>query len=231
MKRILTVFLALAILASCVLFSACGKKDDPKETTANPTETASDTKPAETKPAETKPAETKPAETKPAPETKFVGEDDPLLTNSIDLDTVKSDNAFYTNQNGTEENAANLFDDSEDTKWCLNFDPTNIPTVTFQTYTPVSITSYEFWSANDTGDYPDRNPSHFILYGSDDEGETWHVLIDDDLDMEPYNLTPCDTVYLEKGTDPYSYFKLEITEIVGTQILQISTFSMYGIES
>ncbi len=120
------------------------------------------------------------------------------------------------------EGAENLFDNDENTKWCLN---TAAPvSVTWKT-DATTATGYEIVTANDNAEYTGRNPDAWTLYGSND-GSTWTVLdaVEADDVLGDVNFTPF-TFAIDSPAE-YSYYKFEVTNIVGGGVMQISGLNL-----
>lgn len=108
------------------------------------------------------------------------------------------------------EGADKIFDDSWNTKLCVNPGYTLVNYyVTFETDKAVTVSAINMSTAND----PDgRDPKKWTLFGSSDEGANWtkiYIHNGDDLSTDrqaavTFNVEGCDT--------EYSLFKLEISE-------------------
>lgn len=92
--------------------------------------------------------------------------------------TIKYDSmADYVNTNSVEgpdgfdgEGVRNLFDGDKRTKYCI--EPSGDIVVTFKLKKAAEVKAYLLRTANDTKDYPDRNPDSWTFYASED-GEEW----------------------------------------------------------
>ncbi len=147
----------------------------------------------------------------------------------------------YTPLEGTEgfsssEDYGSLIDGDESTKWC-HMHENNLSYIIFRTNEgPIVPTYYRLFTSNDTGTYPERNWKTFKIYGanfdSDEEAvresDAW-VLLDDKSNVGPEQIPATSTtpayLYLSQASDtPYSYFKIEITECVGGDRMQMTEF-------
>ena len=124
------------------------------------------------------------------------------------------------------EGADKIFDDSWNTKLCVNPDYTLVNYyVTFTTNQAVKVSTIKMSTANDSNG---RDPKQWTLFGSSDEGATWKEIYTNNGDMTTdrktavtFNVDGCDT--------DYSLFKLEISETRdgnSEQKMQISELSL-----
>ncbi len=117
-----------------------------------------------------------------------------------------------------------LFDFDHGSKWCANRDGDNDFYVIWEMGEPVAIDGYKLVTANDADEFPERNPSEWTLYGSDD-GEDWneiHTQTDAGLPAENFAEY---SVELPERADSYSFYKLEITALAGDAgTVQLSEF-------
>lgn len=126
------------------------------------------------------------------------------------------DNAKYvTPISGREhdsEGYEKLFDGDYTNKLYMNND-SYVDTV-FSTATPVKISGYILSTGGDTAVADNtpggRNPVSWILYGSNDEGQSWTEIINSALSLPTTNNTPV-TMYLDSATEGYTYFKAAFT--------------------
>lgn len=127
-----------------------------------------------------------------------------------------------------------LFDGTESTKWCTNKAQNY---VIFSVSEPIKPTFYKLITANDTGKNPGRNWKTWRIYAANfdsdeeavNESEQW-VLIDEKLnvgtDQLPGESYKSAYFYLSAApTQQYSYFKIEISEIVSGSTMQMAEFS------
>lgn len=68
------------------------------------------------------------------------------------------------------EGVKNLFDGDKHTKYCI--EPSGDIEVTFKLKKAAEVKAYLLRTANDTKDYPDRNPDSWTFYASED-GQEW----------------------------------------------------------
>lgn len=145
----------------------------------------------------------------------------------------------YTAIEGTpgsnsEEDVGAMFDGMESTKWCTK-SAANV--VVFSTSSPVRPTFYRLVTANDTKGNPGRNWKTWNIYAGDfaseeeatADAEGW-VLIDQKTNVGTDQL-PADnfkSAYFYLSSAPskeYSYFKIEVKEIVSGNVMQMAEFS------
>ena len=105
-----------------------------------------------------------------------------------------------------------LFDNNYTNKLYMNTD--SYADVVFSTATPVKVSGYIMSTGGDTANADNtpggRNPVAWILYGSNDGGETWTEIINSALSLPAANNTPA-TMYLDAATAGYTYFKAAFT--------------------
>ncbi|MGN0233060.1 MAG: hypothetical protein ACI4B5_01395 [Bacteroidaceae bacterium] len=132
------------------------------------------------------------------------------------------------------ESFASLFDGTETTKWCTKQAQNE---VIFCTSSPIKPTFYKLITANDTDKNPNRNWKTWNIYAANfdneeqatSDAEGW-VLIDQKsnigTDMLPGDSYKSAYFYLSNApSQEYSYFKIEIKEIVGDNTMQMAEFS------
>lgn len=107
------------------------------------------------------------------------------------------------------EGADKIFDDSWNTKLCVNPSYTLVKYyVTFTTNQAVKVSTINMSTANDS---EGRDPKQWTLFGSADEGETWTEIYTNNGDM-PTDRQTAVTFTVEGCDTEYSLFKLEISE-------------------
>ena len=127
---------------------------------------------------------------------------------------------------------ANALDGITDTygnsKWCMAFSGSAY--VTWKYDVPMSVSSYSLFTGGDTHVNPGRNPQTWTLYGSDD-GSAWEI-VDVRVDDDTMGATSIGeyTFYLDKPSEAYLFFKLEITKIRDGNCLQIGEIVMHEAE-
>ena len=146
---------------------------------------------------------------------------------------------LYTATDGTgganaSEWYGNLLDGDTGTKWCVtNFEPFNDPIfVEFKTIDPIVPKGYTLTTANDTKDYPERNPSNWKILAKNDGDTGWTPLavVEEDATMCAENFTPYDFSIINKNDSSYQYFRFEVSQLQGYDnyeegIFQLSEFS------
>ena len=118
-----------------------------------------------------------------------------------------------------------LVDGDLDTKWCAN-SPWYIE---FHTDAPVRVDGYMFRTAGDTESYSGRNPMSWVLKGKANSGDAEWTTIDSksgNTDMPAENNTERDFTASAPGT--YQYFRLEISESQGSNIMQLSEMKLFA---
>lgn len=120
------------------------------------------------------------------------------------------------------ESYENLFDFDYDSKWCA---PTGEDIyVIWEMGEAVAIDGYKLVTANDADMFPERNPSEWTLYGSDDGDEWNEIHTQTDAGLPAENFAEY-SVELPERADSYSFYKLEITALAGDAgTVQLSEF-------
>lgn len=101
-------------------------------------------------------------------------------------------------------------------------------TIEWQFTEPKVVNAYTIVTANDTVNFPDRNPQRWILTASND-GERW-VTLDrvDNANLPAENYTPT-TFYTDNNrNNAYRYYRWEIQSTVGGQMFQVSELLLYS---
>lgn len=140
------------------------------------------------------------------------------LTGSIKTATIKSTTAGFEG-----EGIENAFDGNEYTKYCFVCEGETV--INFSTENEVKVKAYVFCTANDTYEYPERNPDEWTIYGSNDS-KTWSAIdesTEQQAGMEGRNYT----YYGREADNPGSYKHYKIV-ITSSDTLQFSEFIIYG---
>lgn len=144
----------------------------------------------------------------------------------------------YTQIEGTSgagggEGPEKLIDGSIDTKWCVtDFKGAYI---VFQTSTAVQVSGYSITTGNDNATCTGRNPKNWTLYGCNDytgsSTGSWTEIhrVKDDVLLQDVNKTTYNYAFARTET-AYQYFKLEITSTKGSDVMQMSEFSLTSCE-
>ena len=125
------------------------------------------------------------------------------------------------------EDYTKLFDNNTGTKWCCNFSGSAY--VIFKASEPVKVSKYSIATAGDTNSFSNRNPQNWTLSACKnypDATTSWTVI--DTVTgggLPTANETYTDFT-LAEATPYYQYFKLEITSIIGGDILQIGEIAL-----
>ena len=145
---------------------------------------------------------------------------------------VSKNSVSSTVKGNSGEGVGNLFDQSNDAKYCCMvgngnyWNPkTGTVEITFKTSSAVRLAGYSFTTAFDTNEFPERNPETWVLYAKDENGN-W-VEIDSssakELDMGAYSLTTYGRI-IEGNRLTAQEYKLVITH---AGYLQIAEMHLY----
>ena len=121
------------------------------------------------------------------------------------------------------EGYANLLDNDTSTKWCCNYSGSAY--VVIEASERIRVSGYTVTTGNDTSDFTGRNPKTWTLSASNDNS-TWVEIAkvgDGKLPAEDTKAVPFS---ITETTEYYQYFKLDITQIEGGDIMQISEFAL-----
>lgn len=123
------------------------------------------------------------------------------------------------------EQGINLFDGFESSKYCVRSDGS--VEVIWAMDVEVTVSAYELVTANDTADYPERNPAGWELYGSPDgSGDSW-VPIDSVTDPGlPAGNYLCKG-YIVKNPGRYRCFRLVMMPAIAGNYIQLSELRLY----
>ena len=144
---------------------------------------------------------------------------DKLITVSVNGSPVSTKNAANAIRT---ENAYCAFDGNTGTKFCTETIPAYVK---WKTSEPVIIDEYVLYTGNDTQSNPGRNPTKWILKGSND-GQYW-TTIDavSDGNLPAENQTG--TIFKAKYPGKYQYFAMEFFEISSGTIMQLSEIQLF----
>jgi len=122
-----------------------------------------------------------------------------------------------------DEALSKLFDGDTGTKWCCEG---NNSFVEFSTDNAIRVVSYILTTANDNDLNPGRNPKSWLLKGKLDENDEWKIIatVNNDTKMKNVNYTPYEFDVDKPGT--YKYFRFEIEETTGSNVLQLSEMNL-----
>ncbi len=141
---------------------------------------------------------------------------------TTDIMPDKTINSEYPGLN-TGERVDRLADKSADTKYATNF--SSSAWITYQSATPVKVSSYSITSANDN---ENRDPKTWTLEASND-GQEW-ILIDSRKNQQfPYRYVTQYFACNNEGNE-YTHFRLNISENRGADILQLSEWQLLGLQ-
>ena len=131
------------------------------------------------------------------------------------------------------EGKINLFDGKSDTKYCIDqatIDSAHPITVVFSLSVPCHITSYAMVSANDS---EPRDPKTFQLHASEN-GKDW-ILLDSQNGVTFSKRQEAKTFSLAANEQSYTYYRLTVTATrgedyttKGTRLFQLADLRLYG---
>lgn len=122
------------------------------------------------------------------------------------------------------EGPANAFDGVAETKYC--FSSTGESELYFALSEPATVRAVMFMTANDTADYPERNPDAWTLYGRNSPADAWSEagsVPDAAARMGTANFTYYGMT--AANTESYIYYRLVITD---PGIVQFAELSLWG---
>lgn len=128
------------------------------------------------------------------------------------------------------EGYANLFDNNTSTKWCCNYS-SGSTYVVIKASEPINASGYTISTGNDTGSNSGRNPKAWTLSACNDynektkTSENWTVIDKVTDGGLPAANEQSKSFALKETPAMYRYFRLDITQLVSGNILQISDFS------
>ncbi len=128
------------------------------------------------------------------------------------------------------EECENLYDGNIYTKWCVTY--FSYAYTIFELSTPASIKGMRITTANDNSRYRGRNPRVFALYGSNKSSRpyandnSWELIAYNNGDtlLEDVNYKTYD-YRMQRESERYKYYKIEITETKGASVMQMSELS------
>jgi uncharacterized protein YceK len=135
----------------------------------------------------------------------------------------------YTATSGTAgtydgEDYDKLLDGDKDTKWCVTSlgNPTYIE---FETSEAIVPTGYILTTGDDTDSYPERNPKSWVIMAKANSDDPWTIIasVANDSEMPAANTTDC--TYGINNTQPYQYFRFEISAIQSGDKFQLAEFA------
>ena len=121
------------------------------------------------------------------------------------------------------EALSKLFDGNTGTKWCCEGKNSFVE---FSTDNAIRVVSYVLTTANDNESNTGRNPKSWLLKGKLDENDEWKIIatVNNDTKMKNVNYTPYEFDVDKPGT--YKYFRFEIKETTGSNVLQLSEMNL-----
>lgn len=125
------------------------------------------------------------------------------------MDITNPNDQITTNASSpSNESVDKLIDNNNNTKFCT---PSNLPIqITFAGTQSSIINGYTLTTANDTDNYPGRNPKTWDLLGSLDNMNwfTLHSVQNDPLPVTQFTKT----TFMFNNNSPYTYYRLNIIE-------------------
>ena len=126
--------------------------------------------------------------------------------------------------------AKNLIDDDHVSEWHCPNSKDGKWFVEFKANRPISPISYYFITGNDSGEYWQRTPKAWKLYGKKNQGDEWTVLSDLDFDRDgsdahvPGSVRQKSSTFKFNKQKPFDmqYFRLEITSNFGSTAVQLN---------
>lgn len=119
-----------------------------------------------------------------------------------------------------------MFDEAPATKYCCSTGTGDTIEITFGTSDPIAITGYAFVTANDTENFPDRNPDSWTLYGKSSSGAYEEIDSASFLDIGLWGSNFTGYGKILKNTKAYSEYKLVITHT--GDVFQMSELWFYS---
>ena len=124
-----------------------------------------------------------------------------------------------------------LVDGNTGTKWCSYLYDEGIYAI-WESSRPVKVTGYTMVTGNDTGSYPGRNPTDWVLYGCNSSGEpdkdsNWQVIDERRGDSTLPSSNYSERYFTVSGDVPeYKYFMLTIEGVRSGNIFQLSELAL-----
>ena len=126
--------------------------------------------------------------------------------------------------------AKNLFDLGYETEWHSNNRVNGMWFVEFKASQPISPKSYRFLTGNDSGEYWDRTPQAWKVYGKKNKGDEWTLLSDLDYNRDgeaawvPGKTRQKSSVlkFNKKAPKDMQYFRFEISRNFGSTAVQLN---------
>ena len=142
---------------------------------------------------------------------------------------------YYTVDGGSggfneDEEHGNLVDNNLENKWGQN-KPDGGWYIEFHTASAIQVDGYMFRTGNDTQGQSNRNPTHWVLKGKKNSGDSWTDIDtkSDNRDMPNANYTNVDFDVDIPGE--YQYFRLEISNNKGNGgYMQLSEMRLFSYE-
>ena len=112
------------------------------------------------------------------------------------------------------------------TKWCLDA-PDELPYhVTLDAAKPTTMKAYALVTADDTHNYPSRNPIAWNIYGSNDRKE-WKQVEQVKYSRKLDDQNEHTYMFRIKGCQPWRYYKFEFTRMAAGTRIQLSEIEIY----
>ena len=138
---------------------------------------------------------------------------------------VKTTFAGGTTASGP-EGTTMVADGNKWTKWCLDA-PDELPYhVTLDAAKPTTMKAYALVTADDTHNYPSRNPIAWNIYGSNDRKE-WKQVEQVKYSRKLDDQNEHTYMFRIKGCQPWRYYKFEFTRMAAGTRIQLSEIEIY----
>ena len=133
---------------------------------------------------------------------------------------------FVSGTGNGKEGAAMVADGHLYTKWCIDA-PQQIPyTVILDAGVPTPISEYRFVTGDDTHTYPDRNPIHWRMSGSNDQKD-WTTLDDQKNNRRMRDENEQEYRFKPTTTGSYRYYRFEFSRMTDGTRLQLSEIRLF----
>ena len=149
----------------------------------------------------------------------------------------------HDSNNNSSEYGEKLLDNNKNTQWKVinNSGEWETGSITFYVKDPSKVMlvqpkGYILTTGSDVSTYNNRNPKSWNLYAKADKNADWTLIDSRDGSVTPADALPTtdrtDKVYMLDNNDLYCYFKLEITDLCGSEgsnwAMELSELQIYG---
>jgi len=124
------------------------------------------------------------------------------------------------------ETADMLVDRHYYTKWCYD-QPEDMPyTVIVSTEKPIKLAQYGLATAEDTSNYPVRNPMDWRVWGSNDQ-KKWTKLDEKKFNWTMRGENELEYTFKVKDAESFRFYKFEFVKMQGGTRIQLSEINLY----